>query len=188
MSNILIVTGSARKGRVADNILSHVKKELQNHQNSNVVVADLKEVDLPFFDSEFIPASPQFSPTDTRVLAWTKLVEEADGVILLMPEYNHSMSAIQKNALDWIYKEWHDKPVSVVGYGWGGARLALITAQAVLGNVKAKLLPTSSHLRFMKQLNVDGSIIDDKNISEQLTSTIDELLTAIPQPAHELIA
>lgn len=186
MSNILVVTGSARKGRVADSVLVLVKGELENRKDTTVTVADLKGIDLPFFDSENIPASPDFAPTDVRVLAWTKLVDEADGVILLMPEYNHSMSALQKNAIDWIYTEWNDKPVSIVGYGWSGGSLALITAQAVLGNVKANLLPTSAHLRFMKQLNVDGSIIDDETIAEHITPTIDELLSVVAQPAREL--
>ena len=51
------------------------------------------------------------------MIAWTKLVAEADGVLLLTPEYNHTMTPVQLNAVDWIGKEWEDKPVALVGYG-----------------------------------------------------------------------
>ncbi|MEP6710526.1 MAG: NAD(P)H-dependent oxidoreductase [Candidatus Saccharibacteria bacterium] len=184
MSNILVVTGSARKGRIADTILEHVQSELKAHAKLNVTVADLKEINLPFFDGEHVPMSPDFKPTNENVLAWTKLVDEADGVILVMPEYNHSMTAIQKNALDWIYKEWNGKPLSIIGYGWSGASLAHVTAKEVLSNLKTKTLPTSAHLHFMKQINTDGSIIDEAGVSEAIKLTVDELvgeLAAEPQ-------
>lgn len=177
--NILIVTGSARKVRAADAILASVETELKGREDVTITVADLKEITLPFFDAEYAPMSLNFNPTDEHVLAWKKLVGEADGVILLMPEYNHSMTAIQKNALDWLYTEWNDKPVSVVGYGWTGASLALVTAKEILGHLKANLLPTSSHLSFTKDIDLDGSVIDETSVMQSLKSTVDELLNEL---------
>ncbi len=182
MPKILVVTGSARKGRIADKVLAHVESELKTHGDVELTIADLKEIDLPFFNAEHVPMSPDFKNTDERVEKWAQLVSAADGVILLMPEYNHSMTAIQKNALDWLYAEWNDKPVSVVGYGWVGGTRAHITAKEVLGNLKAKQLPATTHLHFMKQIGVDGSAIDAPAITEQLKLTIDELLAAVAVP------
>lgn len=173
--NILVVTGSIRKGRVADTILEHVKNEVTKHDDLALTVADLKDLDLPFFDSEDVPMSPAFKPTNEKVLAWTKLVGDTDGVILLTPEYNHSLSAVQKNAIDWIYTEWVDKPVSAIGYGWSGGSLALGVLKEVLGNVKAKQLPTVSSLRFMKDINPDGTILDTDTVDAAIKATIDEL-------------
>jgi NAD(P)H-dependent FMN reductase len=189
MSKILIVTGSARKGRVADSIVPLVADELASREDVTVSVANLKELDLPFFDDENTPATPGYKATDERVEAWTKLVDEADGIVILMPEYNHTLSAIQKNALDWVYAEWDNKPVSVVGYGWGGASLALVTLKEVLGHLKANLLPTATHLYFMKSINPDGSVVDESDVSEQIKATVDELLgEASAEPARELAA
>jgi NAD(P)H-dependent FMN reductase len=187
MSQILIVTGSARKGRVADSIVALAKNELSNREDVTVSVADLKELNLPFMDSEHAPASPDFQVTDENVIAWTKLVSEADGVVFLMPEYNHSLSAVQKNAIDWIFAEWENKPVSVIGYGWSGASLALITMKEVITHLKANFLPTVTHLNFMQNVNPDGSVIDEAAVSGQLKATFDELLaSANAQPAREL--
>jgi NAD(P)H-dependent FMN reductase len=173
--NILVVTGSVRKGRVADSILELVKKEVEGRDDVTLTVADVKALDLPFFDDENFPASPSFNPTNEKVVAWTKLVEAADGVILLTPEYNHSLSSVQKNAIDWIYSQWQDKPVSIIGYGWSGASLAISDLTKVLGNVKAKQLPKATNLFFMKNINPDGTVIDEAGVADSIKQTIDEL-------------
>ncbi|MEO5950103.1 MAG: NAD(P)H-dependent oxidoreductase [Candidatus Saccharimonadales bacterium] len=176
MSNILIVTGSARELSVGNKIATIVQEELQNYDDVTATIANLKEIDLPFFDNETAPSAPNFSTSNEKVLSWTKMVADADTVLLLMPEYNHSLSGIQKNAIDWISAEWNEKPVSIIGYGWGGAALAHITAKEVFSNLKAKLLPTTTHLHFMKQLNPDGSAVDGQDIAEQIKLTLDELV------------
>jgi NAD(P)H-dependent FMN reductase len=54
---------------------------------------------------------------------WAAKIGEADGYIMLTPEYNHGYTAVLKNALDWVFAEWHGKPVGFVSYGnAGGAR------------------------------------------------------------------
>lgn len=177
--NILIVTGSIRKNNVGDKILELIKDELKSHKELATTVADLRVLDLPFFDSEHIPSSPSFSPTRKNVLAWTKLVEQADGVILLTPEYNRNLSAVQKNAIDWIYSQWENKPISLVGYGWSGAARSIEALEQTLPNLKVKLLPTVTNLRFTKQITTDGSIIDRDYVSSALQDTINELDDAI---------
>lgn len=177
MSNILIVTGSARKGRVADSVVELIKQNIEGRGDVAATVADLKDINLPFFDSEVIPADENFTPTGVAA-DWQKMVQEADGVVFAMPEYNHSMSAIQKNAIDWLFADWAQKPVAIVGYGWSGGSLAIENAKVVLDNVKAKLLPEAAKLHFMQQLNPDGSVADEQSTVQQITATIDELVEA----------
>ncbi len=73
--------------------------------------------------------------------AWAAKVAEADGFILVTPEYNYGYSAVLKNALDTLYYEWNDKPVGIVGYGAisGGLRAVMQLRQVVveLGLVQA---------------------------------------------------
>jgi len=181
VADILVVVSSARPTRAANNILASVQKNFEGRSDITVTVADLKEIGLPFFDSPVIPASEDFHPQNEAVLAWTKMVAEADGVLFLTPEYNHSMNAIQKNAIDWIYKEWTDKPVAIVGYGWSGASQSIKTARQVFDDSKIEtaVLPTPAMLGFMKEINVDGTPVDETAVQAAITTTVDELLAAI---------
>ena len=49
--------------------------------------------------------------------AWAKIIGEADGFVFVTGEYNHSIPAALKNALDYVYHEWGHKPVAFVSYG-----------------------------------------------------------------------
>lgn len=48
-----------------------------------------------------------------------------DGFIFVTPEYNGAIPASLKNALDYLYAEWAEKPAAIVSYGGvGGVRAA----------------------------------------------------------------
>lgn len=175
MSNVLVVLASARKGRVADKILEYVKNDLDTREDVTITVADLKEINLPFFAHEHVPASPDYVPNDPAVIAWAKLVAEADAVVFLTPEYNHTINAIQKNAIDSLSREWKDKPVVVIGYGWSGASLALVTLTEVLTFLKTDLKPNPAQLAFIKDINTDGTIVDEASVTKQIKTALDEI-------------
>lgn len=175
MSNILVVLASARKGRVADQIFQHVKKDLDTRTDVNVTVADLAEINLPFFDNEHAPASGDYTITNPAALQWQKLVAEADAVVMLTPEYNHTLSAIQKNAIDTLKAEWENKPVAIIGYGWTGASLSMVTINEVLPFLGVDLKPNHAALSFMKDINVDGTILDEESVNAQIKKAIDEI-------------
>ena len=175
MSNVLVVLSSARKNRAADNIFELVKKDLEARDGVNIVVADLKEINLPFFAHELAPASPDYVPTDPAVIAWAKLVSEADSIVWLTPEYNHSVNAIQKNAIDSLKSEWEGKPIAIVGYGWSGASLAIAALDHILPWLKADYKQNAAELAFMKDINVDGTALDEASVAEKIKTAIDEI-------------
>lgn len=176
MTKLLVVIGSARPNRVANKVLSYVQTELEKRENVETTVADLKEVDLPFFDSELIPASEGYAPTNEKAIAWAKMVSDADQVLFITPEYNHTLSAIQKNAIDWLYQEWENKPVTTTAYGWAGGARAIVTFDDVMDNVKANVR-THAKLAFMKELNPDGSLLDENEVSDKINAQLDVLFS-----------
>lgn len=180
MASVLVVSGSVRVNSVNEKVVPVVVGALEA-RGVAVTVADLKEIDLPFFNEPLPPTDPNFAPTDERVLRWTKLVDEADGVVLVTPEYNHTMTPVQLNAIDWIGKEWEDKPVALVGYGWrSGAGQAHATAREALAvNLKAKVGDDQANMFFMKELGPDGTILDEAAVSEKVGAAVDELLEAV---------
>lgn len=183
MSNILVVVGSARVGRVADKILGYIKNDIEGREGATATVADLAELNLPFYNNEQPAMSPTHVQTDENVAAWSKLVADADSVVFITPEYNHNLSAIQKNALDWLFAEWNDKPVTAVAYGWSGGALAIAALREVLTNVKADIKQDMAQLGFMKDLNPDGSLLDDESVATQIAAAIDEVLIVDAVPA-----
>lgn len=175
MSNILVVIGSARTGRVSGKTAEYVKSEIES-RGDTAIIADLKEINLPFYAHELAPAQPEYTPTDENVIAWGKMVSEADGVVLITPEYNHTITAIEKNALDSLLPEWTDKPVTVVAHGWSGGTLAVQTLDEVLPHLKTKYDPNATaKLAFMKDLNPDGSIIDETSVTAQISTALDSI-------------
>lgn len=180
MANVLVVTGSVRPNSVNEKIVPLVVAEVAD-QGAQVTIADLKALNLPFFDAPLPPTSPEFEPTNDAAKQWTDLVINADGVIFVTPEYNHTMTPLQLNAIDWIGREWEDKPVALVGYGWGsGAGQAHATAREALAvNLKAKVGDDQANLYFMKDLNPDGTVADEEAVSRKIAAAVSELLAAI---------
>jgi chromate reductase, NAD(P)H dehydrogenase (quinone) len=80
--------------------------------------------DIPMFNQDdFEQAIP-----DSVVRLRTE-IEEADGVLIASPEYNHSMTGVLKNAIDWLSRPPNPfafKPVAIVSAATsplGGARV-----------------------------------------------------------------
>ncbi len=84
---------------------------------------DLRDYPMPFLDDPMSPAMLEGNYPDKTVKIWAEKIKEADGYIIVAPEYNHGYSGVLKNAMDQLYSEWNNKPVGFVSYGGvGGAR------------------------------------------------------------------
>ncbi len=174
MKKVLVVIGSARKGRVADKVTTLVNSDLATRKDISVEAVDLAELQLPFFDNEYPPSNPEYKIENEIVQKWSDAVSGSDVVILVTPEYNHNLSAIEKNAIDSLFVEWNDKPVVVVSYGWSGGSKALAAIRELATVVKLDL-KSSAELYFMKDLQPDGSVIADGEATSKITAALDVL-------------
>jgi len=118
---IAIIIGSTRDSRFGDKPAKWVNEFAAARDDIDVEIVDLKDWPLPFFNEV---ASNAWAPTQNEVgQRWQKKVAEFDGYIFVTAEYNRSIPAALKNALDFSYPEWNKKAAAVVGYGSvGGAR------------------------------------------------------------------
>ncbi|MCO5589873.1 hypothetical protein L7F22_043842 [Adiantum nelumboides] len=84
-------------------------------------VLDLRKYNLPFFDEE---SSNLRAPSkNPYAIKWQKDLAKFDGFVFVVAEYNRSLPASLKNALDQAYREWMHKPFTAIAYsGSGGAR------------------------------------------------------------------
>ena len=118
---IAVIIGSIRPNRQGDKPANWIAKLAQESGFFDVEVVDLKDYPLPLFDA---PASDFWMPTPNEVAAkWQAKLNEFDGYIVVVAEYNRSITGALKNAIDWAYKPFMKKAVAYVGYGSvGGAR------------------------------------------------------------------
>ena len=65
-----------------------------------------------------MPGRPNFE--HEVVQKWTSAIAQSDGFVFVTPEYNYGAPAVLKNAIDWVYPEWHRKAVCFVSYGSAG--------------------------------------------------------------------
>jgi NAD(P)H-dependent FMN reductase len=73
-------------------------------------------------------------------LAWQDAIRPYDGYIFIVAEYNHSITAALKNALDQAYVEWVHKPFSAFGYGSTGAARAVEHLRSI--SVELQMVPS----------------------------------------------
>jgi NAD(P)H-dependent FMN reductase len=64
--------------------------------------------------------------THDHTLAWSAMVDAADAIVVVTPEYNHGLPASLKNSFDYLFHEWGNKALGLVSYGGvsGGIRSA----------------------------------------------------------------
>lgn len=130
--NITVILGSVRTGRAGKAIADWVMKQTEQYQGDLVFeLLDLKELNLPFMDEPVSPmASDDYVHEHTK--KWSHMVKAIDGFVIVTPEYNHGYPPVLKNAIDFLYNEWKDKPVGLVGYGGSGARASIRQLREIL--------------------------------------------------------
>lgn len=134
---IAIIISSTRAARFADKPAQWLLEKAKARPEFDVELVDLRDYELPFFDEV---ASNAWVPSqDPKAIAWQKKIAEFDGYIFLVAEYNRSITAALKNALDQAYVEWNRKPAAYVGYGSVGAARAI--EQLRLISVELQMVP-----------------------------------------------
>jgi NAD(P)H-dependent FMN reductase len=160
-SRLAIVIGSIRPNRFGIHAAQWMEEIARRRTEFDVGLIDLKDYPMPLFAEE---ASPLYAPSKDEVARrWQKKIGEFDAFTFSAAEYNHGPTAVLKNALDYAYAEWNNKPVAFVGYGGvGGARAV---EQLRLHAIELQMAPIRSavHILFPDYLAV---IKGGKRLSE----------------------
>ena len=178
---IIIMTGSVRPQSVSEALLPLVQKTVEA-TGAQVHIANLKELALPFFDGDTSPADEKFQIPHASVQSWSNMVSRADGIIMLTPEYNHQLSGVQKNAIDWLSRlpdqPLAGKPVLIQTSSMGvigGARCQYHLRQ-ILVFLDAMVMNKPEFMGGVIQNKVDpqtGEVVDQStrdHLSGQLTA------------------
>lgn len=117
-----VIVGSTRPTRKGRTVADWFMEIAKQHTEFEVELLDLKEIDLPLMNEPEHPRAQNYQYEHTK--KWSKMINDGDAYVLVTPEYNYSYPATIKNALDYLAREWSEKPVAFVSYGGmsGGMR------------------------------------------------------------------
>jgi NAD(P)H-dependent FMN reductase len=115
MHRLLVVACSTRPTRIGYPFATWTAERAALDGRFDVETADLRELNLPNFDEPHHPRLRRYEHEHTK--AWSRVVERADAIVFVTPEYNHGYPGALKNAIDFLHDEWKFKPVGFVSYG-----------------------------------------------------------------------
>lgn len=135
---VAVVIGSSRPTRICAGIAAWTRDTIQRDSELCYELLDLAQVNLPFLDEPLKAALGQYEHEHTR--AWSRTVQSYDGFFFVFPQYNWGYPAVLKNALDYLYEEWHGKPASFLTYGTRGGGKAAVQFTGVLNGLHMRVL------------------------------------------------
>lgn len=136
---------------------------------------------LPHFDQDV-----ETDPPET-VKTFKQKIQEADAILIVTPEYNHSVPGMLKNAIDWVSRVervMRGKPVLIVGAspGFLGTVRCQIHLRQILAapGVSARVLPGNEVLinEVHTKMDEEGTITDEgtvqflDNVMENFTNFV----------------
>ncbi|WP_277280870.1 NADPH-dependent FMN reductase [Streptococcus hyointestinalis] len=141
---------------------------MQKHFADKAEIELVEIKDLPVFNK---PANKQVPDI---VLEIAGKIEQADGVIIGTPEYDHSIPAVLMNALAWLSYGIYpllNKPVMITGASFGtlGSSSAQLQLRQILNapELKANVLPDEFLLSHSLQaFDKDGNLQDLETVQK----------------------
>mgnify|MGYP002836627846 FL=1 len=175
--NILMVVGSSRTKRIGGKIANHIGENIKSRGHSLTTLDPRDPIHDDFFmrlmektyfhykEDEIIPAP---------LVAAAKLVQTADAIVVVSPEYNHTISPALTNTMNYFGGSMYDKKASgICTYSaglWGGARcgVALRSYLSELGclPVSATCQVTSAWKK--GTFNDDTGLLNDDHMGTKL--------------------
>lgn len=171
--HILAFAGSLRAGSYNKKLV-RVAAAAAEQAGAQVTVINLDDLPLPLFDEDLeAKGTPENA---TRLKA---LMKEADGFLIASPEYNSSVSAALKNAIDWASRPAEGEPplaafagkaatiMAASPGGLGGLR-GLVTLRSILGNIQVVVLPDQHALSKAHEAFDDNDQLKDEKTAEKI--------------------
>ena len=148
-----IIVGTTRAARFADAPVNWLMEIASKRNDASFEIVDLRDYPMPFFEEV---GSPFYvPPTNDVAKKWGEKIDSLDGYVFITAEYNHSISGVLKNALDYAYFEYNRKPATFVGYGGQGAARAIEQLRLILAELQVASLKHSAHINAVEMLGCE---------------------------------
>ncbi|WP_278404644.1 NADPH-dependent FMN reductase [Pseudoalteromonas ruthenica] len=178
-AKIIALAGSLRKNSFNQAVINHAA-QLAQQQGCEVEVISLAELNLPMFDEDIeaqgVPSSAQQLKDKLR---------SADAILLASPEYNGSITAVLKNAIDWASRTeagatpaFRNKVVALFAAspgGLGGLR-GLNHVRDILSGIGALVLGDQLAIAGIHGFVNDQGELTDSATSEKIAGLTSQLI------------
>lgn len=168
--NMPVLLGTNRKQRKTIHAAEWLVGQMQKRADIETRLFDVSEFTLPHDDYG--------QSIKDRFPEWRDAIIQADGLVIVSPEYNHGYPGALKAVLDLLLKEYIHKAVAFVGVSagpWGGTRVieAMVPMVRELG-----LSVTFTDLNFpsiQKKFDEQGNL-QDSAYEQRVKDFLDELV------------
>ena len=180
---ILAFAGSLRAGSF-NKKLAALAAGAARVAGAEVTVVDLRELALPLFDQDLEDAGGL--PEGAK--KFKALLRASDGFLIASPEYNSSITAALKNALDWASRAESDDEPPLAAYrgkvaalfaaspgALGGLR-GLVTLRSILGNIGVLVLPDQVAIATAHEAFDDAGQLKDARKAKQVAALVQSLV------------
>jgi NAD(P)H-dependent FMN reductase len=190
---ILAFAGSLREHSYSKRVLRTAAEGAKN-ASGEVTLIDLRDYEMPIYDAD-IQANEGFPENAVRL---QKLLLEHDGLLIASPEYNASLPAALKNAIDWTsrangelklgecYKGKVAAIMTVSPGVFGGIR-CLAHLRAVLTILLVNTLPTEIAVGNVKdKFDGDDAEMTDEKMKKILHGLAENLVHTLRKTHGEI--
>ena len=180
---IVAFAGSLRTGSFNKKLVA-LAADAARAAGAEVTVVDLRELALPLFDQDLEDASGL--PEGAK--KFKALLRASDGFLIASPEYNSSITAALKNAIDWASRAESDDEPPLAAYkgkvaalmatspgALGGLR-GLVTLRSILGNIGVIALPDQVAIPTAHEAFDDSGKLKDERKVKQVAALVDKLV------------
>ena len=188
MSKLLVLAGSPRSGSFSKQLARAVVR-LAEAGGAVATFVDLRDYPMPLYDGD-LEAAQGLPEGAVRLRA---LVRQHQALLVVTPEYNASLPAVLKNALDWLSRPYAAEPgvspfagkvaaVMASSPGALGGLRALVHLRQVLMNLGLLVLTEQFALgNAGSAFAVDGKFADAKT-----SATVEKIVQRLLQVAGKL--
>jgi chromate reductase, NAD(P)H dehydrogenase (quinone) len=175
---ILAIAGSLREHALSKRIVKTAIKGAER-AGAEVTYVDLRDYPMPIYNLD----EHETKGFDEHALRLQELFTQHDGFLIASPEYNGSLPAALKNAIDWVSRPSDKYPRSAVFAGkfaavmasspgsLGGVR-SLAHLRGVLTSVSVNVLPQEIAVSFAEEKFVGN---EEEMIDETMRTRLEEL-------------
>ena len=184
---ILAFAGSTRAASLNKLLVSEAAV-LASAAGARVTQIDLADYPLPLYDGDL--EEEQGLPDNARKLK-TQMIEH-NGFLIAAPEHNGGITAVLKNAIDWVSRPQPDEPPLIAFRGKSAALISaspgstgglrgLVIVRMILGNLGVLLVPEQKTIPRANQAFDDAGRLNEQQDRDAVRAVTDKLVALTGQ-------